>query len=788
MLKVLFARELAFLFALGAVGVGFSTLLPLRLDAATRLAMAPLFGLAASVSLLTTVNFFTPLKQAFWFALLPAAAVSIAVAIRRAGRTGTIRRTLIPPWRDLAGLAVIAVVVATVYNLPQDERFSHGPVMWAVADAPGYSQCIELFAQHTNDKPLTGFSDAGYAFSDAAAGEAPGEPWNIADRYCWFFKFQHSGSMTVPAAMSGPLGLYPWQALAPFMVTLALVAAFGAFALFRIVTGSDSRLAVLAGLSVAGASVFQVFVDGAAGMLSALAFIPGLVALLAIALEKPRWRTTLLGGLVAAGLQTCYPEIGTIIAATLVIVLMAALVRHLRRGGQLLQALRIGIPHLLAVGILAVVLSPRAALWAQANAEFANAAKDSSSLPTYFLLPKYAIGWLFQTREFYSFATAEPLGSAHLVAGTALPIVLLAIIVWSAIRLPRLWVLLALAVVAAGQAVYLNHDSGCTYCVNRSLLPLAPIAVVAALVGLRELAVSGRVLLAGFLGGLLAFAAGSSAVSMEHRAARGGFMPPGDLLNIAREVDQHVDDTLQIEGFAMTPFWAYAESPLVYGALSQATAERLSVVAAYDEFGGFAYIRPRPIGDSSYTPDYEYVVSRLTSIVTDREVLARTKYAVLSRRSEPFDAVVAGGVATNGWTRDPNGTAWVQKDGGAILPLTFWVSARTSARAFLRLRFAGNPSIRPSSAQRSWVAKDNPDGTTDVCFPVPGIGDRRIAELRFDAVPGGITQTTPGPDETDPPDEFAPRVLPGLRLDAVRASSEPCPRPTKANDPMRTYP
>ena len=786
MLKVLLARELAFLIMFGAVGVGFTTLLPRQLDAATRLALAPLFGLAASVSLLTTLNFFTPLKHAFWFVLLPAAALSILVAVWRTGRP-RMSQTFVPRWRDLAGLVVVAVVVTTVYNLPQDERSSHGPTMWAVADAPGYTQCIEAFAQHTNDNPLTGFSDAGTAFTSAADREAPGGPWNLADRYCWFFKFQHNGSMTVPAAMSSPLGLYPWQSLAPFMVALALVAAFGAFALFRIVTGSTSLVAVLAGVSIAGASVFQVFVDGAAGMLSALAFIPGLLAVLAITLEKPRWRSTILCGLVAAGLQTCYPEIGTVIAGTVAIALFYVLVRHLRAGGRLTAALRVGAPHLLAVGVLALALSPRAALWAQANAEFANAAKDSSSLPTYLLAPKYAIGWLFQTRDFYSFATAPPLGSSHLAAGTVFPIVLLAIIAWSAVRLPRLWLLVALAAVAASQAIYLNQDTGCTYCINRSLLPVAPIAVVAALVGLRELAVSGRTLAAGFLGGLLAFAAGASAVSIEHRATRGGYMPPGALLNIAREVDERVDDTLQLEGFATTPFWAYAESPLVYGAMSQATSERLSVVAAYDEFGGYSYLRPRPIGDSSYTPDYEYVVSRLPLIETGRTVLARTRYAVLSRRSKPFDAVVAGGVATNGWTRDPEGFAWVQKDGGTISPLTFWVSAQTRQRAYLRLRFAGNPSIRPSGDQRSWVARDNLDGTTDVCFPVPGAGARRIATLRFDAVPGGIAPAAPGPDETDPPDDHAPRVLPGLRLDAVRASPDRCPRPIKPRDPMRTY-
>ena len=793
MLKELFLKELVFLLVLSGVGAGLSGLLPRQhFSAGAKLALAPSFGFAASAALLTTVNFFVPLRGALWFVLVPAALVSLGVAAataRSAGdptrapgdwrRIDRIRGSL-PSLRDIAQVATVAIVVLTIFNLPLDQRLSPGPIAYGVADAPGYVACIRGFADHRTNKPLGG--DLSTAFTPVADSEAWGPGWNLTEKYCYAFKFQHTGSISVPAAFAGGMGWLAWQTLAPFLAVLAAITALGALSAYRVLSGSAGWLGIGPGILAAGAPLFQLSIDGSVGLISGIALMPALVAVGVVAVQAARWRTTILAGVLGAGLQACYPELGAIVVLALGLVLLEKLVTELRRGVRVAAMVRIAGPHLLVAGALAILLAPRATLWSISNLQLTKDAYTATSLPTYHMAPKYVIGWLLQTREFYSFAGVSPDGVEFAALGVILALLLIAVALYGAWRVQTARIIVAVAAAATLQAVYLNRTSGCTYCVDRTMLPVAPLVFVLVAIGLRELALSagpGRREVAGALAGIAGLAAASSLLQLEQRAERGAYMPPYGLIGMANRVSDYVHGTLQLEGFGQTPLWSWSDVPVTYDAMQEATPHRISMVTAYSDYGGLSYLRPRPFGHPSYTPDYDYVLTRLTGIDSGRPIVARTRTMALERRVATFDAILARGVGVDTYNRDPGGTAWLQAPGqpGGLQtgPLTFWVSARSSARVYLRVTMTPNPGFDPSPAQNGATGRKLSGGRVEMCVPVPGTSAARIATLAIAHLPAGLTPPPTAPYDQAPADEVAPLVVQGVRLDKVRVSTQTCP-------------
>jgi hypothetical protein len=772
-LTELLIKELAMLALLTVVGSGFARALRGRLDAGSQLALAPAFGFAAAISLLTTVNFFVPLRNALWFALLPVALASLGFALWRGGMPSGWRRHL----RAVAQLTVVLVGVLAILNAPLVRRDSTGPIAWGVFDAPGYVDCIAGFAGHTNNEPLLG-KPTGWRSSHFDR-EAWKPLWNLGTRYCWGLKFQHNGGETFPAAIAHPLGWPPWQLLSPYMALFVVLTALGAFALFREATRSRSWLAIAPGLAMAGAPLFQLYIDGSAGLLAGIALMPALLAVGLLALRRTSWRTTLLGAVLLAGLLTAYPEMGVIVAASLGLALLARLASSLLSGDRLRAPLRSGLPHLVALGTLTAALTPRATLWAFANLRVSGTL--ANTVIDYQMQLPHLPGWLLQTREFYTFALSSPHGFTYVVVGLLLPLALIAVALYGCVQRRRdTWLLLLFIGVGAAQALYAATQLDCSYCVGRTLVTAVPAIAVLVTIGVFELTrsvIRWRLILGVTLGTTAAIAAGASLFSIEQRADRGAYMPPASLAKMSEGASRIVHGPLELEGFGQTPLWAWGESRTTYQAMAEATGQRISVDSAYNDYGGLSYYGRRRIGDPSYTPGYEYVLSRLSSLDTGRQVLDRVGTLVLQRRTMPFDATVARGVGVDTYLRDPSAVAWVQRPGEELGlrqgPLTFWVSALSPARAYLRVTLLGPPDLRPNRVPGA-VRTTLTDGRTQICMPVPGHGKLRIAALPLLPPPGGLTYPSGDAFSAALPDENAPYVAQGVRLDRVRVTARPC--------------
>lgn len=777
MLKTLFLKEIVLLVALTGVGAGLAAHLRSdKLPGVCRLAIAPALGLAVSAPVLMSLNFFVPLRHALWFAVLPAAAVSLAVALRALRMEGGPRVTLPPP-RQLAQLAVIGAALFFALNHTIDVRNSHGPIGYGIFDGPGYITYIQGYTDFTNEKPLA--EPAPNDDVQRPAGIGWGDAWDISLRYGWALKFQHTAAQTVPAVVGGAAGWPPWQMLTPFMVVLLMIGALGVYALTVTFGGRRAEWpGVLAALAFAGPVTFQVFIDGSAGLLSGLALLPAIFVVGLRALEVPRKTLTVLLGAMLAGLQAVYPELLALPAAAAVLVVLALGV-HRRRLGRLTRSIALrAVGHLSLLGASALLLSPRTAPWTL-NYLYDQISRQTlfGGLIEYDMGIEYLPGWLAQTREFYSFAIG-PQQELPVLVGLVLPIVLIGVAAFGVRRFAWSRLLLAFLVVVAAQAYLTGRSLDCSYCTQRSLVALTPVIPVLVALGVAALATNGRRwgrYSAMVIGVTTVIAVGVTMEQSLSRATAGAYTGSTNLEPLASEVRQEVDGPLHLEGFAAPPFWAWAEQPTTYAAMNQATDQRLSTVATYNDYGGFTYTQTRPVGHPVYTPRYRYVLTRFGSLDSGREEIARRGPLRLMRRATPFDVVVARGAAVDKESADPAGLAWVQSSSEQLgYPqlgfeqgrLTFWISALTPRRAFLRLTLAAPPELSVTDPAGA-VVRPLPEGRFDVCLPVQGSGGLRIQSVGLEPPTGPLL---PSGEALDP----VPRPAQAIRLDAALASSRPC--------------
>jgi len=778
-LRYLLVRELVFLGVLTLLGLGLGAQLRRwRVPAMARLALAPSFGLAAAMCLLVTANFLVPLRWALWWLLIPAIVASCLWAWRTERRDGGPRLDRGRAWRDGGVLALVVIVPMLVINSPLDARYSPGPVAFGIFDSQMYVNYIQGFQNHTNDKPFKEvlFPFPSHDYDDVAWGE----PWNLTLRAGWGFEWQHSGASTVPAALGATFGWPPWLMQAPWSLTLLLVVALGTAGLVRAMVPARWP-ALLAGLAAAGPTLFQLWGDGSQGLLSGVALVPAFLVTAWFLVRERSMIAALLCGIVLAGFHTGYPEIFPQAAGTLALLAAVPIAGHLWRRRRLARDEVLRVAGLAAVaGATTLLASPRSGIWLieYVRRQVVDPEAFISITPSdlYEMRGGKLAGWLTQTVEFYDIAFADPTGLRFTLVGVVLPLVLLlgAALAFRLIPLSR--ALLAFAFVACLQAFLSVTRLDCSYCVQRTLLTLAPVVAAAVWVGLyavRSLGGRWRDVGTG-LAVLAALATASTMLTVKDRITAGAVMASTDMPPVLEKV-RGLDGTLQVEGFASIPYESWTEQSFWYQALTQTTDQRLSTVAAYNDYEGFLYVRTRPKLDPAYTPEYEYVLSRYGSLDAGREVLYRHGPVMLARRARPFDVTVARGVAMDTARRDPSGTAWVQKPGNLVSsrqmagPLTFWVSAEGSAAtesAYLTMILAGPPELRLNGSLP--VQRRMRDGRLWACIPVPGRSAQRIATARVTPEPPEMGPATGG--EFDP----VPTVARQTRLDYVRASATPC--------------
>lgn len=787
MLRYLFIKELLTLAVLTGLGAGFAAQLRGDVRGLARWTLAPAFGLAAGMGLLTTVAVVTPLRHAFWFAVLPAMALSLAWAFRRerAGvEPGSLRRRL---RASLPGLAVVAVVVAVplfVLNAPLDARSSQGPIAFGIFDSPQYVNYIQGYQNGTNGRPV---KEILFPFVEARYDDQAWAPkWNLTQRVGWGFKWQHASASAIAASLAGAFGWAPYQTQSPFSMALVLVAALGATGLTLFVTRGALWAGLFAGLACAGPILFQLWVDGSQGLLSGVALIPAFLVTCWLFVRHPGTRLALLTGLLLAGFGAGYAEFTPQAAGTLGLAALAAVAVSRRRRPLAGELTRYGA---LAV-IAGIAASPRTAIWVgeyirrQITDSEALIAVTPSKL--YDMSIEGLPAWLLQTREFYLVAFADPGGTWFTVVGILLPLALVAAAAFAWVRLPASRILLAFTVVACAQAAYVAIRLDCHYCVQRTLATLAPVAAAGVWAGLYALWRTRRdpvMLTAGVLGGIAVAATVSTTGVVSDRTREQAVMAyPGvpAVLDRAARLPRGI---LNLEGFNATAYDSWLDQPSWYQAASQRTSHRLSTTAAYNDYAGFWYTQIRPVGDPSYRPDYDYVLSRMGSLDTGRPVLYRHGPIVLARRARPFDVSVVRGVAVDTPRRDPAGSAWVQRPNNTASlnagPLTFWVSAMSPRKAAVILTLAGPPELRVR--RRSGVVQKRlSDGRLWACLPAPGRGRLRI-------VSAAVTPVAPemGPP-LNPPYDPAPTPAKVTRLVSVRAAAVDCNAATRARLRSRT--
>jgi hypothetical protein len=765
----LFGWELLMLLTLACVGAGPVALLRGNEGVGSRLAIAPGAGAALTIGLLTAVNFFVPLDGALWWAILPLALASLAMAFVLLRRRGELPRSLVPSWHLIA-VGVVVFVVLGIANVPLHNRDSYGVMGWGVFDAPGYVSCTEGFTHHTNDVPVFG-SGVQHSVDKGFESRDWGPDWNIADRFCWHLKWQHTGAETIPAAFSSSLGWQPWQALSPFMAVLIAIAALGGFALAAGLSGS-LLAAAAAGLATGGPALFQIYMDGAGGLLGGTALLAPLLAVGSVLVLRPTVAKLVVTALLCAGLQATYPEmlLLPLLAFGLAVVVrgVAAWWDGSLHRGHVLTAIKYGAGFI----VLMLLFAPRSSLWTlDYYATSINNTATGNQLD-YNMRAQFITGWLTQTREFYSFAFAQPADLVFVLQGLLLPEILLGLAIAAGVRNWRVLLPVAFIAVAIVQALAVNHKYSCPYCVQRTMLTTVPVIAALTMSGLIWGLRRPGVLVKALAGGA-AVALGLSglhALRTLHDRADHAFMAAAELPKVADQAAKLTSGTLAMEGFDSVPLWAWGEQPVTYEALAQATDQRISVPNLYNDWGGFSFFETRLPGNPVYTTAYSDVVSRFAGMTTPRKVLYRQGPYAIAERAHPFDVIVARGISADNRSHDASGSAFIQAQAAQMGfeqgPPTFWISAESPAPAYLRMRLHTTLPVTTAKSVRGAVTTPIPGGR-EICAPVTGTGPGRIFELPITPQPGPITFTTDNRDN-------APFVNRDIQVVGLGASTEPC--------------
>ncbi|MGO9322609.1 MAG: hypothetical protein ACLQBY_17660 [Solirubrobacteraceae bacterium] len=752
----LLARELVMFAFLLLVGVGPVAFLPPRVDRASRLALAPAFGLAVSMCVLVTSVWRLPVHRTAW--LLPLlAAASVTVAVWRAKRAApeTAERA---PWRIGASavvqLLLVAVVVMGSLSLPLVRRDSVGPVGYGVADAGGYV-----------------LEQDGMEAESIYAAERQHPPWRdltIEDWHAYASGFVQIGYDTVSADVDVLLGLGATQTYSSFVIALLLVGAFGAFAVVRVATRARSWPAPFAGALFGGSFFIQLFMDGSEGALTGLALVLPLLLVGYFALRDRRAANLILFALLAAGLHTAYPLFVPPLALGGAFVLGLLGLRSLRRGAGADQLAR-AAGSLTGVLVLAAALSPVAF---ERNVRYWHGILDGSYKISMFDLPQYELpigvlpGWLAQSRSFYDLPSLESLTAQQTLNSIFVPLLLIAAILYGLWRYRAAAIAIPVAAAAGLLAYYTMAHDQCSYCVQRNLLVVEPLTAAGIGVALAALlAARGRTLrlMAGAIAIVTVVAVGDKALDTDRLVADAAYIFDRQTREALSAVPRPAAGTLELEGFGQGPK-AQMEEPLVYSAARETLGRPPSISAESDDNHGLQYLGgPRPLG-VEFDPGYRYVLTRLAGINTARRTIARYGAIALQERAQPLDALVTSGVDVALARNDPQGLAWVQG-----VPVTVWVTGATpNERVWVQLDFqittpgpvdVGRAAGVPTKARRTGAH-------LVVCLQAPSEGTvRRVAvPLGFTAIP-----QPPEPEEYGIPDP--PH---GLRLAAVYPLDRPC--------------
>ena len=753
----LLAREGALLAVLLALGAGPVAFLSDRFDAVGRIALAPALGFCLGTCLATTALEFAPAENTYWM-VIPLALLSLLFAVRQ-----TIRSHRREPWRtrlpisSLLQLAVVCVAVTSPLNYVLHSRHTVGPAAYTYTD-------VDNYVAEENGARTTSILRARDSWAHAQATGA-----RFADltqsEWAFFASFNaNPNAAPLDANVDGLLGLGATDTNSSFLLVLLLSGALGMFATVRYAARSTSWMAVLAGALVGGPLFLELWFDTFQAAIIALGLVMPLVVLGNEVLAERRTSDVVLLGLIFACLLTVYPVLVPIVAVAAVVVIGWHIFSHRRDAGGLRPVIRsLAMPMSVLVG--AVVIFDNIGLLHVFD-YYRKLLNDEVPLPRvpWHLPPEVLPGWLLQTREFWYMPPLDVGGFKQIVLGALIPVALLGII-GVAVRRNRF----ALALMALGGACLLIAEyayqsrSGCTYCAERDLLPLAPVAIVLLTLGLITLLTMPRRaarLFAVAMAGLVVLAVGERVRVELTRFKNSSYFLDSANRGVLARLPPRVK-AVQLEGYGQT-LSAQAEQPLVYNLLNEHARGRVSIALGSNlnnalEYLDFGVLKPP---GPEFHSDYDYVLTRFAGVQSGREVIARSGAIALEKRTQPLDVTPYAGLEAPLARLDPSGTAWVQPQ----LPLQLYLVGESNATAWARLTFrVSEPvSIPTQTGVRVWKH----GSTVIACVRATGSPPVRTASLQLLAPP------ISGPAVSEP---FPPPVpLEGIALTAMRAVAGRC--------------
>jgi hypothetical protein len=743
----LIVRELLFLLLLAALGAGPAAFLGDRFNGA-RTALAPVLGLCAGACLTVTVVNFYPASQTDWLIVL-AAAVSLAVAAwRRRGLTW-------PSARSALQVAMVVVVLLGAFNYPLAGRRTVGPVGgYQIGDTSGYVSETDGLMHDSlrNARQLkSSYSDLSVvALTNYGRGT------------------QQLDISALEANFNGVLGLGATDTQSACLIAVLLVGALGAFGVVRTADRRAGWAAVLAGCLYAGPAFTQLLMEGSQAAIAGSAMLAPLIAVGLDALRRPRASNLILLGLMAAGLQTAYPLFVPCVVIGSALALGVTLVRSGRARTVTATALgRAGLALALvlacAIVFTPVAFSRNATYWSV----LLHGTFSFASLPGYHLPAPVLPGWVLQTRDFYGLVNPLRAQLGQFLFAAVVPLILLAVI---AAGIWRNRTALAMSAVATGAillAYYTWRSSGCGYCVQRNLIPVAALAPSALALGLSALVVlrpGPGLWVAAAVALLTILVVGHEGIVLRQRLSQGDYMlDPGARQALAAlPADAR---SVNLEGFGESP-QAPMELPLVYNLADEKTHGRVSIPTQTDDNSGLAYLTAGAVPLKRwFRPDYQYVLTRLAGVKSDRQTVARFGSFALQRRTQPVDVTVTGGLSVPTARLDPSGTAWIN----AGLPLTFLiVGGATAQPEWVTLELHATVPVKVDPGP-SVVAHRRAGDELTICLRAQG-----QAPIRSATVQSVFTGLAPPP----PPGRFdLPLPGRGLTLQSMTVAPRSCASP-----------
>jgi hypothetical protein len=753
----LLAREGALLVILLALGAGPAAFLSDRIDAASRLALAPALGFCAGTCLATTVLEFVPTDLTYWM-LVPAALLSLGIGAWRTRRSpGCSRsRARVRP-RDAVQLLIVCVAVAGPLTYTLHEHHTVGPAAYTYTDVDGY-------VAEEDGAQTTSISQASTAWKRAAPTGA-----RFADLTQLYWSFISSfnanpNSAPLDANVNGLLGLGATDTNSAFLIVLLLTGALGAFAAVRYATRSSTWMAVLAGALFGGPMFLELWFDTFEAAIITLGLLLPLAILGSELVRSRHAANFILFALVFACLLTVYPVLAPILALTCALVLISRGLA-LRRGGTSLRSLGRPVTTWLGMLVVLVVAFDNVSL-VQTAGYYHKLLENAVPLPRVsWHLPLQVIpGWLLQTREFWYLPDLASSGFKQIVLGALIPLVFVGFIVIGVRRHRPTLALVALAGVCAlvAEYSYASRDA-CTYCAERDLLPLAPIAIVLLTLGLAALLATPRgwVRALGVAGAALVVIAVAQRTHVElTRFSHGSYF----LDSANRSVLRHLPpgaQAVELEGYGQT-LSAQAEQPLAYDLVNEHARGRVSIVLGSDQNNAIEYLDFGAIRSPGveFHPNYDYVLTRFAGVDTDRRVIARSGGIALEQRTQALDVTPYAGLEAPLARLDTTGTAWVQPG----QPLELYVTGESADPVWIRLTFVANGpvAITPQAGLRFRQQGD----TMIACVPTTGSAPIRQA---------AVLLTAPVVSGHVPQERFPPAVpLEGISLTAMRAIAGHC--------------